>query len=205
MHSATKYIGGHSDVLGGGAGGPRPRAFRPAVFHAECDRRRDGALEAFLCSRGLKTLELRSSRTIANGPADRRVSGRHHRVRPCTIPGWRRTPATNSPGGRWTAALARCSASRWPAISRRPAAGRADQAVSPGRQPGRVESLIEQPASMSHASYDARTAWLRHQRRLDPPQRRARGLRRPARRSGPGHRASICRLATATAARFSSR
>ncbi len=43
MHSATKYIGGHSDVLGGALVVRDPRIVRAALFHPKRHRRGDGA------------------------------------------------------------------------------------------------------------------------------------------------------------------
>ncbi len=66
VHSATKFIGGHSDLLAGVA-----TAIRPDLVDA-VRRRRSlggaslGALEAFLALRGLRTLSLRLERATAN-------------------------------------------------------------------------------------------------------------------------------------------
>ena len=59
MHSGTKYIGGHSDVLGGALAVKDPRAVRAAAFRSERRGHVLGPFESFLCGRGLKTLELR--------------------------------------------------------------------------------------------------------------------------------------------------
>ena len=50
MHSATKYIGGHSDLLGG-AGGSRERTIRSPVLHPKRHRRCDGAVGIVSCAR----------------------------------------------------------------------------------------------------------------------------------------------------------
>ena len=59
MHSATKYIGGHSDVLGGALVVADPELFERLYFIQNATGAVMGPLEAYLCSRGLKTLELR--------------------------------------------------------------------------------------------------------------------------------------------------
>jgi cystathionine gamma-synthase len=66
MHSATKFIGGHSDLLAG------VLVTRDDDLHAEFHRRRllhgatIGAMEAFLTIRGARTLALRLERSQSN-------------------------------------------------------------------------------------------------------------------------------------------
>lgn len=66
MHSATKFIGGHSDLLGG------VLVARDEELHDEFATRRTlmgasmGAMEAFLAVRGARTLSLRMERAQAN-------------------------------------------------------------------------------------------------------------------------------------------
>lgn len=59
MHSATKYLGGHSDVLGGALVFRDQSLFDRAYFTQNATGAVMSPLEAFLCSRGIKTLELR--------------------------------------------------------------------------------------------------------------------------------------------------
>lgn len=66
MHSATKFIGGHSDLMGG------VLATRDDDLYSELANRRKlsggliGAMEAFLATRGTRTLALRVERAQAN-------------------------------------------------------------------------------------------------------------------------------------------
>lgn len=75
MHSATKFIGGHSDLLSG---------MTIARGHALAERLRQrrglsgatpGALEAYLALRGLRTLALRLNCGQSNGRATRHRTG----------------------------------------------------------------------------------------------------------------------------------
>ncbi|MGH7134711.1 MAG: trans-sulfuration enzyme family protein, partial [Pirellulales bacterium] len=59
MHSATKYIGGHSDLLGGALVVRDRTLFDKLYFIQNATGGVLGPFESFLCSRGLKTLELR--------------------------------------------------------------------------------------------------------------------------------------------------
>jgi cystathionine gamma-synthase len=87
MHSATKYLGGHSDVLAG-ALVVRDHALATRLH----DRRTltggvPGALEAYLVTRGVRTLALRMERAQANaGELARRLAD-HPRVARVRYPG----------------------------------------------------------------------------------------------------------------------
>ena len=59
MHSATKYLGGHSDALGAALVVNHRQLFERLYFIQNATGAVMGPWEAFLCSRGLKTLELR--------------------------------------------------------------------------------------------------------------------------------------------------
>src|SRR5215475_15482935 len=59
MHSATKYIGGHSDLLGGALVVRDKELLERLYFIQNAAGAELGPWESYLCSRGLKTLELR--------------------------------------------------------------------------------------------------------------------------------------------------
>ena len=161
MHSATKYLNGHSDMVGGvvvvgdNAGARAsswPSCRTPSARIA-------GPFDSFLALRGLKTLALRMERHCANAARDRRMAGGAARRRAGHLS--RALPAIRST--RWPSA--RCTASA--AWSRRCSTGglAAHQALPGALQLftlaeslGGVESLIEHPAIMTHASIPAETA-----------------------------------------------
>ena len=155
MHSATKSIGGHSDLLGGAL----------VVRDAELGTRLHwlqnatgavmGPLEAFLCSRGLKTLELRVVAQSATALELAEWLASHPRVRRVLYPG-----LATHPGH---ALAARQMSGGFGTIVSFEIDGTAEQArrvVESTRlfqlavSLGAVESLIELPALMSHGSYD---------------------------------------------------
>ena len=68
VHSATKYIGGHSDLTAGVAVGSRS-AIRAAASRASRIGTTLGPFEAWLAVRGLRTLPLRIARMSANALA----------------------------------------------------------------------------------------------------------------------------------------
>ena len=155
MHSATKYIGGHSDLLGGALVVKDKALLDRLYFVQNATGGVMGPLECFLASRGLKTLEIRvreQSRTAQRLAewlaADARVS----RV---LYPGLTSHPgheiARRQMDGAFGAMLSFEVRGDFAKAKRVCESTRLFQlAVSLGA----VESLIEQPASMSHASYD---------------------------------------------------
>lgn len=86
LHSATKFLGGHSDAMGGVVCGLR--ALVRKIFHF---REINGAtldpMSAFLLSRGLKTLELRVERQNRNAQAVAEFLEAHPRVEAVYYPG----------------------------------------------------------------------------------------------------------------------
>lgn len=156
MHSATKYLGGHSDLMGGVLVVGDQTLWDELYFIQNATGAIMGPMEAFLCSRGIKTLELRvreQSRTaltlaqwLANHPCVTRV----------LYPGLVEHPgheiAKHQMAGGFGAMLSFELDGDYAAAQKFVESTRLFQlAVSLGA----VESLIEQPASMSHASYDA--------------------------------------------------
>ena len=156
MHSATKYLGGHSDLLGG-ALIVRDKALMDKLYFLQnATGGVMGPFECFLASRGLKTLEVRvreQSRTaqrLAEWLAkDKRVSRVLYAGLP-THPG--HELARRQMDGAFGAMLTFELHGDFAKTKRVCDSTKLFQlAVSLGA----VESLIEQPASMSHASYDA--------------------------------------------------
>ena len=153
MHSATKSIGGHSDLLGGALVvrdtelGTRLHWLQNATGAVM------GPLEAYLCSRGLKTLELRVLAQSATALRLAEWLAGHPAVTTVHYPGL--------PGHPGHALAMRQMAAGGTIVSFEVAGSLADArrvvesttlfqlAVSLGA----VESLIEIPAVMSHGSY----------------------------------------------------
>jgi cystathionine gamma-synthase len=99
VHSATKFIGGHSDVLSG-ITIARERALAGRLRHRRgLSGATPGALEAFLTLRGLRTLALRLDRGQANAAELARRLDRHPAVGRVRYPG-----LPGDPGHRTAAA-----------------------------------------------------------------------------------------------------
>jgi cystathionine gamma-synthase len=86
VYSATKYLGGHSDALGGVVCGDRERVRR--IFqYREINGASLDAMSAYLLTRGLKTLEVRVLRQNENALRIARFLADHPRVEAVYYPG----------------------------------------------------------------------------------------------------------------------
>jgi cystathionine gamma-lyase len=152
IHSMTKYLGGHSDLIGGAVlTSDAARAQRYAQL-ANWTGPVLSPLDAFLVLRGLKTLHVRMERHCDNAEAlATRLAG-HERVRRVWYPG-----LADHPGH----AVARRQMDRFGGMISLELDGDVDAArkfcgstriFALAESLGGVESLIEHPASMTHAS-----------------------------------------------------
>ncbi len=156
MHSATKYLGGHSDLMGGALVLRDPALRDELYFVQNATGAIMGPLECFLCSRGLKTLDLRVREQSRTALALAEWLKSHPQVSRVLYPGLPDHPghdiAQKQMDGGFGAMLT---------FELRGDFQQAKQFVQSTKlfqlavSLGAVESLIEQPASMSHASYDA--------------------------------------------------
>jgi cystathionine beta-lyase/cystathionine gamma-synthase len=156
MHSATKYLGGHSDLLGGALIVRDPALLKELYFVQNATGAVMGPLECFLCSRGIKTLELRVREQSATAARLAEWLRGHGRVSRVLYPGLADHPghelARRQMNGAFGAMLTFEAAGGFVAAKR---VAETTQLFQLAVSLGAVESLIEQPASMSHASYDA--------------------------------------------------
>jgi cystathionine beta-lyase/cystathionine gamma-synthase len=155
MHSATKYLGGHSDVLGGALVVKDEKLRERLYFIQNATGAVMSPLDSFLCSRGLKTLELRVLEHCRTAARIAEFLTADRRVRRVLYPGLADHPghalAARQMRGGFGAMLSFEVAGDFAAAKRVCESTRLFQlAVSLGA----AESLIEQPAAMSHASYD---------------------------------------------------
>lgn len=155
MHSATKYLGGHSDVLGGALVVGDPALHQKLHYIQNATGSVMAPLESFLCSRGIKTLELRVREQSRTAQQLAEYLANDSRVRRVLYPGLPGHPghelAARQMDGAFGAMLSFEVRGDYSAAKKVVESTRLFQlAVSLGA----VESLIEQPASMSHASYD---------------------------------------------------
>jgi len=156
MHSATKYLNGHSDVIGGTAvvGDDAALADRLA-FLQNAVGGVAGPFDSFLVTRGLKTLHLRMQRHCENAQHLAEWLERHPRVERVIYPGLPSHPQH---------ALAHAQMSGFGGMVTAFLRGDLDTArrflercevFALAESLGGVESLIEHPAIMTHASIPA--------------------------------------------------
>jgi methionine-gamma-lyase len=154
VHSATKYLGGHGDLLGGIAVGKAQLVGRIRGIGL---RWMTGAtispLNAFLILRGLKTLEIRMARHSASAMTVAEVLAGHKAVSQLSYPGLRSFPQyelakrqMSAPGGLIACELAGGIQAGLAFMNRLKLVTRA---VSLGD----AETLIQHPATMTHAAY----------------------------------------------------
>jgi cystathionine gamma-synthase len=86
IHSATKYLGGHADAMGGALCGRRDLV-RKVFQHREINGASLDPMSAYLLLRGMKTLSLRIDRQNASALQIARWLERHPRVSQVNYPG----------------------------------------------------------------------------------------------------------------------
>jgi cystathionine gamma-synthase len=152
LHSTTKYIGGHSDVVGGALVTNDEELDTAFSFLQNSAGAVPGPFDAYLTMRGLKTLVLRMQRHSENAAAVAEFLAEHRSVGAVLYPG-----LAGHPGHQIAAQQMRDFGGM---VSARMRGGRkaAEDLCANTRvfilaeSLGGVESLIEYPATMTHAS-----------------------------------------------------
>jgi cystathionine beta-lyase/cystathionine gamma-synthase len=164
FHSATKYLGGHSDTIVGvavtrdDAIGERLRFLQNAMGGVP------GPLDCFLVLRGLRTLHVRMDRHVANATAIARYLASREDIARVFYPGLADGPHAHPganlvgegrqmrAGGGMVSFVPRASASGASAGRRAIGIAEATRLFTLAESLGGVESLVEVPATMTHAS-----------------------------------------------------
>jgi cystathionine gamma-lyase len=156
-HSTTKYLNGHSDVVGGAVMTSDAGVFERLRFLQNAVGGVPGPLDSFLVLRGLKTLHVRMARHAENALRVARFLEGHAQVERVTYPGLPSHPQhalaarqMSGFGGMLTFVI------RGGLESAR-AFLKAVRIFACAESLGGVESLIEHPAIMTHASVPKET------------------------------------------------
>jgi cystathionine gamma-synthase len=152
LHSTTKYIGGHSDVVGGALVTNDPELDDAFAFLQNGAGAVPGPFDAYLTMRGLKTLVLRMQRHSENASAVAEFLAEHPSVGAVMYPG-----LPSHPGHEIAARQMRDFGGM---VSVRMRGGRRaaedlcarTEVFILAESLGGVESLIEHPSAMTHAS-----------------------------------------------------
>ena len=152
VHSTTKYLGGHSDVVGGALVVVDERLGDDLAYHQNAMGAVAGPFDSFLVLRGIKTLAVRMERHCDNAERIAELLLEHPRVIEVRYPGLAMHPGHEVAAkqmkrfggmvsfrvdGGVEAALAVCERAALFTL---------------GESLGGVESLIEHPGRMTHAS-----------------------------------------------------
>ena len=152
MHSATKYLGGHSDVVGGFAATNDPEIAERIGFLQNAVGAVPSPFDCYLVLRGLKTLAVRMERHCENANAIAGMLVNHPAVSRVLYPALAEHPGH---------ATARRQMRDFGGMVSFLAAGGEEAALeivartrlfALAESLGGVESLIEHPARMTHAS-----------------------------------------------------
>ena len=154
VHSTTKYLGGHSDVVGGAVIGRR-RAARADRLLPERRRRRARAVRRLADAARLKTLAVRMERHCANARQLAAWLAEQPQVERVYYPGLPTTPATTWPASQMRDFGGMISLRLKGAPRRRCSFLTRTKLFSLAESLGGVESLIGHPATMTHASIPA--------------------------------------------------
>ncbi|MFD8792770.1 cystathionine gamma-synthase [Streptomyces vinaceus] len=152
VHSLTKYMGGHSDVVGGALVAADPALGEELAYHQNAMGAVAGPFDSWVVLRGIKTLAVRMDRHAENAEKIVEVLGRHPKVTKVLYPG-----LPEHPGHEIAAKQMRNFGGM---ISFQVAGGEEEAVAVCGRTKvftlaeslGGVESLIEHPGRMTHAS-----------------------------------------------------
>ena len=152
MHSATKYLSGHSDVISGLVATGRPDLAERLRFHQNAAGAVPSPFDCWLVMRGMRTLALRMERASLNAAAIADWLGRRTEVSAIYYPGLPNHPQRDLIGRQMSMHGAMLS---FELAGGEPAARRLAEATrlfTLAESLGAVESLIELPAVMTHLS-----------------------------------------------------
>lgn len=154
VHSITKYLGGHSDVLGGALLVNSEQQYERLQYHQNSTGAVLPPFDSYLTLRGIKTLAARMEQHQKNALAVARFLENHPKVSRVLYPGLESHPQH---------ALAKAQASGFGGMLSFDVKGDSARAeaflerlrvFTLAESLGGVESLIEQPSQMTHASLE---------------------------------------------------
>jgi cystathionine beta-lyase/cystathionine gamma-synthase len=151
VHSSTKYLGGHSDVVGGLLVTKNVELRDRIAFHQNAVGATPGPFDSWLVMRGLKTLPIRMRAHQENAMAVAQFLMQHPKVERVLYPGLREHPQHEiakkqmSGFGGMVSFIATSEAEARSIVAR-------TKIFTLAESLGGVESLIEHPGAMTHAS-----------------------------------------------------
>ena len=158
MHSVTKYIGGHSDVVMGALMMNEPELYKKLWFIYNSCGATPGPMDSFLVLRGIKTLHLRMKAHCENGRAVAEFVKNHPKIAHVYWPGFTDHPNHHVAkeqmrdfGGMISIVLKDADLEETFRVASK------FKLFSLAESLGGVESLVNHPATMTHASIPKET------------------------------------------------
>ncbi len=152
VHSATKFLGGHSDVVGGGAVTSNDAIFERLSFSQNAMGGILGPFDAWLILRGMKTLGVRMRQHEANTKVIAQHLEKHDRVKKVLYPGLPSFPHHETAKRQMSGYGSLLSFYLDGGEAEARQVCKSTRVFALAESLGGVESLIEHPALMTHAS-----------------------------------------------------
>lgn len=153
MHSTTKYLGGHSDAIGGAVATSNVELMEKLRFQVKTTGAVPGPMDCYLILRGIKTLHVRVQRSVENAKAIADYISSHPQVDTIFYPGLKSHPQHQLAAAQMKDFGAMVSFSlKDDSIEAASSFMSKTQIFTLAESLGGVESLISHPASMTHGS-----------------------------------------------------
>jgi cystathionine beta-lyase/cystathionine gamma-synthase len=157
VHSVTKYLAGHSDLIQGAVIGNDAAVFEPVGFLQNALGGVPSPFDCWLTLRGLKTMELRMLRHAENATAVAEALARHARVRRVYFPGLPSHPGHDVARRQMTGFGGMVSFELEGTPEEAASFASSLQYFALGESLGGVRALVCLPCRMTHASIPAET------------------------------------------------
>jgi cystathionine gamma-lyase len=152
VHSTTKYMGGHSDVVGGAVVTSNPDFYEGMKFYQNAAGGVPGPFDSWIVLRGLKTLAVRMRQHEENALAVAEFLQGHPEVETVSYPGLPSHPQHELAKQQMSGFSGMVSFTLKGGAEAAYAAVRKTEVIHFAESLGGVESLITHPATMTHAA-----------------------------------------------------
>lgn len=153
IHSTSKYIGGHSDLIGGAIVSSHEEIMENARFQVKTTGGVPGPMDCYLAIRGMKTMAIRVERACENAIKVAEFLKSHPKVGEVRFPGLKDHPGHDIASRQMDGFGAMVSfALKSDSIEKAHTYMSKTHLFTLAESLGAVESLISHPASMTHGS-----------------------------------------------------